>query len=326
MGIGRGLVSKKRKSEPKRWDGSIEGLALLGNGVSGAVFAIDENRVAKIDIGSPRSMKDIKTECMAYYNFSKGHPNVLLCLEIGNPNGLVFERCRDTVRSRLRSAYRGAPPRVEVVKRWAYQAAKGLAFVHSCGVIQGDVGCHNMLLDSTDSVKLADFAGSSVDGSVATVGYEIRSRLPGADEPNEMTDIFALGSAMYEMATGKRPYEDKSAREVQNLYKRGRFPKLSEIPDLGRVIENCWQQLYGSAREVVDDLDNINSRQPQPSRLEEKPTKLSPDREAPSTYFHHGSTRRQKPRRYDPETRRCDPDTDRGKICGYSSPMVLKSL
>jgi hypothetical protein len=130
--------SKKRKSKPKRWDGNIQGLILLGNGVSGAVFAIDDKRVAKIDLGSLRSIEDIETERMAYYNLSKGHLNVLSCLDIDNPNGLVFERCQETIRSRLRSRHRDTPPRAEVVKKWAYQAAKGLAFVHECGIIQVD--------------------------------------------------------------------------------------------------------------------------------------------------------------------------------------------
>jgi serine/threonine protein kinase len=156
-----------------------------------------------------------------------------------------------------------------------------------------------MLLDSTDCVKLADFAGSLVDGSVASVDYEVRSRLPGAVEPTEKTDLFALGSAMYEMATGKLPYEDKSSKEVQNLYKADRFPKLPQIPDLGRVIENCWRQSYESARDVVNDLYVINARQAQPSKLQEKPTALSA-REASPAYV-HVPTRRHTSPRYDPK-------------------------
>ena len=72
-----------------------------------------------------------------------------------------------------------------------------------------------MLLSSDDTVKLGDFAGSSIDGSPSTVDYEVRSKLPGSDEPDEISDIFALGSAMWEMATGSPPYEEKSWREVQ---------------------------------------------------------------------------------------------------------------
>ena len=73
-----------------------------------------------------------------------------------------------------------------------------------------------MMLSADDTVKLGDFAGSSLNGSIPTVDYEIRSKLPGTDEPDEISDIFGLGSAIWEMATGLPPYHDKTWREVQD--------------------------------------------------------------------------------------------------------------
>jgi serine/threonine protein kinase len=103
------------------------------------VLAIDDQRVAKIDTGSSRSLEDIKTEREIYRKLSSpGSPFVLRCYEIDNPNGLVLERCKDTIRKRLQSRYNGKNPPEQLARKWAFEAAQGLAYVHRCGVIQGD--------------------------------------------------------------------------------------------------------------------------------------------------------------------------------------------
>jgi len=151
-----------------------------------------------------------------------------------------------------------------------YQAAKGLAYVHRHGIIHGDVGCHNMLLDSTDTLKIADFAGSSIDGSSATVDYEVWSRYPGVKEPNEESDIFALGSAIYEMVTGCPPFHNLPRGQIVANYKKGQFPKLDSIssPKYGvylvASIKRCWRQSFHDTQELVEYLE----RRMDPSLLE----------------------------------------------------------
>jgi serine/threonine protein kinase len=130
---------RKRKSRYRPWDGNIHNLEPLGNGVSGVVLGIDENRVAKIDIGSERSVQDIETEREIYRRLiQEDNDNVLWCYEVDNNSGLVLERCDATIRKRLRSMYRNEDPLEEVVKKWACEAARGLAYVHRCGIIQVD--------------------------------------------------------------------------------------------------------------------------------------------------------------------------------------------
>ena len=130
---------RKRKSRYRPWDGNIHNLEPLGNGVSGVVLAIDEKRVAKIDIGSERSIQDVETEREIYRRLNQQHNrHVLWCYEIDNPSGLVLERCDDTIRKRLRWGYRNTSPPEDVVKKWACEAAQGLAYIHRCGVTQVD--------------------------------------------------------------------------------------------------------------------------------------------------------------------------------------------
>jgi len=261
------------------WDGDVQDLKFIGNGASGIVFAIDSDRVAKIHLRTPRSIEDFETERAVYRRFNRRLRKVscrcvLRCLETENSRGLVFERCRETLRDRLRRTRDGVDESDDgQALRWAKQAAKGLAWVHDCKVIQGDVGCHNMLLDLSDTIKLADFAGSSIDESKASINYEARSQLPDVRKPTKKSDIFALGSAMYEMATGHPPYETLPYKEVQNKYRKRQWPEdVDRIKVLGKIIRKCWEQEFANAWDVVRVLGETQSQSQhrRPSELQQR--------------------------------------------------------
>jgi len=247
-----------------QWDGNTQGLLGIAHGSAGMIFELGEYQVVKVYLGrDSRRTENSETERQAYRNIkyqeSRGNSSehVLRCYDIENPYGLVLERCYQTLRQRIRSSDYSQG---EEALHFAFQAAKGLAFIHRCGIRQGDVGCHNMLLDHNGVLKIGDFAGSSVDSCrfASTVDYEVGSKLPGAGEPTERTDIFALGSAMYEMITRITPYQGFSYTEVQRRFKQGKYPnEFGEFCVLGRIIKTCWGQGgrdYDSAEQVLNDI------------------------------------------------------------------------
>jgi len=256
----RVVVSKlKKKPLPERWTGSILDLKGIGHGISGMVLIVDELRVIKVAFGTPRSKRDMETERKVYGILEHAimpSPHIIRCFELDNPQGLILERCRETVRHRLRSTPELAVLPDSDLRKWSKQAAEGLAFLHDHQIIHADVGCHNMLLDSMDVLKLCDFAGSSVQGSPASTVYEIWSQLPSEDEgtPTKASDLFALGSAIYELSTKERPYHEKSEAEIRGLYQRQQFPPMNDA-SLGHIIINCWSQKYTSAFDVIHDID-----------------------------------------------------------------------
>lgn len=134
-----------------------------------------------------------------------------------------------------------------------------------------------MLLDEGDNIKLCDFAGSSIDGSKPMVYNETRGRIPRRDVTDELTDIFALGSAIYELITTRVPYEDKLDWEVKALYIKGVFPTLpdgqayEQVASIFWVARSCWQLHVESAEEVVGLL---GSREKARSRTCGLPTVL----------------------------------------------------
>jgi len=247
-------------SRTKRWNGNTSDLETLDYGVSGRVLAIDGFRVIKVPRGSPRSFKDIETEREAYRRLARDPccPYIAKCYDCENPRGIVMERLDQTVRHRLREP--DFTPTGDDVLRWALQAARGLAFLHNREIVQADVGCHNMLLDSAGNLKLCDFSGCSIDGKDASVCYEPWSQLPSADMPNKRTDIFALGSAMYEMATGRVPHHDLSEYEISGSYEALQFPEdypANRDERLWTIIKACWTSDHKTAGEVVTHIEHI---------------------------------------------------------------------
>lgn len=247
-------------SRTKLWNGNTSDLETLEYGVSGRVLAIDRFRVIKVPLGSPRSLKDIETEREAYRRLARNPscPYVAKCYDYENPCGIIIERLDQTVRHRLRQ--RDSTPTGDDVLKWALQAARGLAFLHNREIVQADVGCHNMLLDSAGNLKLCDFSGCSIDGKDASVCYEPWSQLPSVDMPNKRADIFALGSAMYEMAAGHVPHHDLPEYEIAESYEALRFPEdypANRDERLWTIIKACWTDDHKTAGEVVTHIEHI---------------------------------------------------------------------
>ena len=110
--------------------------------------------------------------------------------------------------------------------RWAKQVTHALYFVHGKHVIHGDLTCGNIFLDEHLNVKLADFGGSSIDGSPLLVQVTASHRYPG-QLLSVQGDIFALGSTLYEIMAGVVPYHELTEEEIEARYKKGTFPKQS---------------------------------------------------------------------------------------------------
>ena len=153
--------------------------------------------------------------------------------------------------------------------KWAQQAAEGMVYIHRLGVLHCDTNVNNLLLDENLDVKFADFQGRylSPDGTLLLNGLSsenVKSSMPRSD-PNyadQRTDIFALGSAIYYMMTGHEPFpelnpfDDDDEAEIVARYRSGRFPGLG-VHGVGRIVHNCWSGAYGSASEVVNDLQEL---------------------------------------------------------------------
>ncbi|KAF4628625.1 hypothetical protein G7Y89_g9524 [Cudoniella acicularis] len=147
-------------------------------------------------------------------------------------------------------------------RHWIAEAAEALHLLHSMGVIHCDVGPHNLLLDSDISLKIADFSGSSLDGSRAMVCPGTRYRAPDPNwkpgkPPTVEEDLFGLGSTAYFIIMGKAPFDELPDEEVEEKYLAGEFPDLAGV-SCGTVIGLCWQKEAHSAQLIRGLVDKLN--------------------------------------------------------------------
>jgi serine/threonine protein kinase len=236
---------------------SVHDLPYISRGVSSLVYQLSPSAVIKTPCGLPNSHEQLVVEHTIYKRLGP-HPHITKLLGTYRDK-IILERLQFPLRKRLwdlRDAGR-VPPKPDVL-RWAAQIALGLQHLHSRGVLQVDVGPHNVLLDWDDNAKLSDFAGSSIDGSRRLVCPGRRAEHPDipAGAPSVRSEIFALGSTLYELETTRQPYHDRDDREVHRLFLAGDFPDTAPLV-LGGVMRKCWASKYACVGDVVRDIQSI---------------------------------------------------------------------
>ena len=104
---------------------------------------------------------------------------------------------------------------------------------------------------------LIDFSGSCIDGQQGSAWESVRFFMPRSVDSDStvQTDLFALGSTLFEIFTGTQPYYDLADDMVEELFQKGQFPGL-ELVTRGRVIKACWEGTIHSVNDVVAALQD----------------------------------------------------------------------
>lgn len=155
------------------------------------------------------------------------------------------------------------------------QVAIALDYAHRQGVIHRDIKPANILLDKEGNLLLADFgiarlASNEGDKLTATGGllgtpaYMSPEQARG-DDVTSSTDVYALGVVLYEMLTGKQPYEAETPMKVLLKHITDPVPRLANAdPErfnpamelvMARALAKSPTNRYQTATEMADDLE-----------------------------------------------------------------------
>ncbi|MGM0689451.1 MAG: Stk1 family PASTA domain-containing Ser/Thr kinase [Bacillota bacterium] len=200
------------------------------------------------------------------------HPHIVNIYDVGEQDGTYFMVMEYVDGKNLKQYIRekGRLPAQEAVKI-TRQIADALEQAHKAGVVHRDIKPQNILFSHDGKVKVTDFGiAIAGDGVTVTVGDEIigsvqyiapeqaRGSLAG-----KQSDLYSLGIVLYEMVTGKVPFDGESpvAVAMKHIQEQIVPPRqlVSDLPEaLEHIILKAVQKdsadRYKSAAELLEDL------------------------------------------------------------------------
>lgn len=201
------------------------------------------------------------------------HPNIVSVYDVGEENGTYFI-VMELVQGITLKNYIDMKGKLDIREALniSVQIASGLSAAHDNRIIHRDIKPQNIIMSRDGKVKVTDFGIAKVADSTTvtttaagTVHYISPEQARGGYS-DEKSDIYSLGITMYEMLTGRVPFEGETNVAVALLHIQAEMTPPRELePAIPRsfekIILKCTQKKpdrrYASARELIADLRRV---------------------------------------------------------------------
>ena len=217
----------------------------------------------------------------SYAASSLNHPNILTIHEIGSQEGLHYIATEYIDGESLRDRLHHSRMPLREVLEVAIQVASALSAAHQAGIVHRDIKPENIMVRRDGYVKVLDFGLAKLTdtharkqetedaptrvmiktdpGVVMGTSFYMSPEQARAQEVDARTDIWSLGCVIYEMVTGRMPFEGPSTGDVIGLILHKEPPPLTryepEIPaELDRIVSKALEKDREERYQVVKDL------------------------------------------------------------------------
>ena len=263
--------------------GRYELFERIGEGGMSVVYKAKDrllNRFVAIKILKPEFINDHKfidsfrRESQAAASLS--HPNIVNIYDVGR-EGNIHYIVMELIQGKTLSDYikeQGAMPYPKVIAL-SKQIAAALSFAHKNHIIHRDVKPHNIMITPNGTAKIMDFGIAkavnaativdNTDGIIGSVHYFSPEQARGG-YVDEKSDIYSLGIVMYEMLTGRVPFDGDNPVNIALMHINGEMIPPSKVvdgvpPALEHIILKCTDKYpvnrFASADELIEALNNL---------------------------------------------------------------------
>jgi eukaryotic-like serine/threonine-protein kinase len=266
--------------------------SLLGAGGMGEVYLAEDTNLGRkvaLKVLPPTFTRDQERlrrfELEARTISALNHPNILTIYEVSTVGDTHFIATEfidgQTLRERLRDGRLELYESLEI----AMQVASALSAAHEAGIVHRDIKPENVMLRRDGIVKVLDFGLAKLSGQPISENTEgamlekvtteagrvlgtpryMSPEQAGGLRVDTRTDFFSLGIVLYEMITGRSPFEGVNAIDtIGAILHREPAPLPSELalpPELERIIAQTLrkerEERYQTSRELLSDLKQL---------------------------------------------------------------------
>ena len=273
--------------------GPYEIRGLLGSGGMGDVHLAHDTRLGR-DVAIkvlPSAFAEDKDRLRRFEQEARAasalnHPAIVTVHDIGSSNAQPF-LCMELVKGEtLRQLIEHGPLPIRRVLTIGAQVADGLAKAHEAGIIHRDLKPENVMVTNDGFAKILDFGlaklvedarheADTVASSLTepgtvlgTTAYMSPEQAMGR-EADARSDQFSLGAVLYELITGRRPFDKPTSIETLSAIVRDEAPPIRQLEPstptpVAWIVERCLQKdpndRYASTRDLARDLANARDR------------------------------------------------------------------
>ncbi len=224
---------------------------------------------------------------------SLNHPNIITIHEVGEHQRRPFFAMELVEGQSLRDLAKGKELGIDRITELLIQICDGLGAAHDKKVVHRDIKPSNIIIDAYGRPKVLDFGLAAIQGgehltktgsTLGTVRYMSPEQVEGK-EVDHRSDLFSLGVVLYELITGRTPFErENEAATLKSIGQDNPEPLArykSDIPDelqrtVSKLLEKDPSLRYQSAAGVISDLKRLLA--PTQSSIAVTPTKKTSSR------------------------------------------------